>query len=149
MNDIILAGDLNQDIVSREVQQFFNKLGIKDIHQQYNFIELDEIDNTYRDRSKYIDTIAASESILSFVEGCRLYEINEILDTNHRGYIIDIDLKEYFDQEFSSWNQINKSLLDPEKGSHREKFKELVEKMLDSIDIEGNLSKLIEENSSK
>ena len=72
-------------------------MGIKDIHQQYNFIELDEMDNTYRDGSKCIDTIAASESILSFVEGCRLYEINEILDTDHHRYVVDIDLKEYFD----------------------------------------------------
>ena len=33
LNDIILAGDLNQDIASREVQHFFNKLGMKDIYQ--------------------------------------------------------------------------------------------------------------------
>ena len=73
------------------------------------------MDNTYRDGSKYIDTITASESILSFIEGCRLYKVNEILDTDHHRYVVDIDLKEYFDQEFSSWDQINKSLLDPEK----------------------------------
>ena len=94
-------------------------------------------------------TIAASESILLFVEGCRLHEINEILDTDHRRYVVDIDLKEYFDQEFSSWDQINKSLLDPGKRSHREKFKELIEKTLDSIDIKGNLAKLIEGSLSK
>ena len=57
-----------------------------------------------------------------------MYEINEILDTNHHGYVVDIDLKEYFDQEFSSWDQINKSLLDLEKRLHREKFKELIKK---------------------
>ena len=62
------------------------------------------MDNRYRDRSKCIDTIAASESILSFVEEYRLYEINRILDTDHCGYVVDIDLKEYFDQEFSSWD---------------------------------------------
>ena len=107
------------------------------------------MDNTYRDGSKCIDTIAASESILSFVEGCRLHEINEILNTDHCGYVVDINLKEYFDQEFSSWDQINKSLLDPEKRSHREKFEELIEKTLDSMDIEGNLVKLIKGSSLK
>ena len=71
------------------------------------------------------------------------------MDTNHYGYVVDIDLKEYFDQEFSSWNQINKLLLDPGKRSHREKFEELIEKTLDSMDIEGNLVKLIEGSSSK
>ena len=107
------------------------------------------MDNTYRDGSKYIDTIAALDSILSFIEGCRLYKVNEILDTDHRRYVVDIDLKEYFDQEFSSWDQINKLLLDPGKRSYREKFEELIEKMLDSIDIKGNLAKLIEGSSSK
>ena len=107
------------------------------------------MDNTYRDGSKCIDTNTASESILSFVEGYRLYEVNEILDTDHCGYVVDIDLKEYFNQEFSSWDQINKSLLDPGKRSHREKLEELIEKTLDSMDIKGNLSKLIEGSSLK
>ena len=124
-------------------------MGIKDIYQQYNFIELDKMDNTYIDGSKCIDTITASESILSFVEGCRLYEINKILDTDHRGYIVDVNLIVYFDQEFRSWDQINKSLLDPGKRSYREKFEELIDKTLDSMDIEGNLAKLIEGSSSK
>jgi len=78
-----------------------------------------------------------------------LYEINKILDTDHRGYIVDVNLIVYFDQEFSSWDQINKSLLDPGKRSYREKFEELIEKTLDSMDIEGNLAKLIKGSSSK
>ena len=46
VNDIILARDLNQDITSRPVQQFFSKIGIRDIHQHYNQIEFNRIDYT-------------------------------------------------------------------------------------------------------
>ena len=60
------------------------------------------MDNTYWDKSKYIDTIIVSDSILAFVEGCKLCEVNEILDTDYQGYIIDINLIKYFKQEFSN-----------------------------------------------
>ena len=54
------------------------------------------MDNIYWDGSKCIDTIAVSDSILAFVEGYKVYKVNEILDTDHQGYIIDINLIEYF-----------------------------------------------------
>ena len=47
IDDIILAGDLDQDIRLKEVQQFFADLGIQDIHHKINNILLKEIDNTY------------------------------------------------------------------------------------------------------
>ena len=55
------------------------------------------MDNTYWDGSKCINTIVASDSTLAFVEWCKLCEVNEILDTDHRGYIIDVNLIEYFE----------------------------------------------------
>ena len=35
ITSVILAGDLNQNIASLAVQNFFNKIGIRDIHQMY------------------------------------------------------------------------------------------------------------------
>ena len=65
-------------------------------------IRLEEIDNTYRNRSKYIDTVAASENIIRFLEGSKLYETYKILDTDYYGYVIDINLNAYFEEEFSN-----------------------------------------------
>ena len=48
--------------------------------------------------SKPIDTIAASHRILEYVEGCFLLEYNEIVFTNHRSYVIDMNLEEYFNE---------------------------------------------------
>ena len=36
--DVMIGGDYNQDIASTEVQQFFNELQMKDVHQTTNGI---------------------------------------------------------------------------------------------------------------
>jgi len=56
--------------------------------------------------------IAASENIIRFIECSRLYEINEIINTDYWSNIIDINFEQYFEEKFSLWNMINKILLD-------------------------------------
>ena len=41
---MIIEGDLNQDIVLREVQEFCNQLGMKKIHQSFNYIKVKDLD---------------------------------------------------------------------------------------------------------
>ena len=65
-------------------------------------ISLEEMDNTYQNGSKYIDTVAASDNMLSFVEGSKLCEIYKIVDTDHHGYMIDINFSAYFKEKFSN-----------------------------------------------
>ena len=36
VNDVMIAGDLNENIASKQIQQFFNKIGVMDIHQWCN-----------------------------------------------------------------------------------------------------------------
>ena len=67
-------------------------------------IRLDEIDNTHWKRLKCINTVVVLENIIRFVEGSKLCETYEILDTNYCGYVIDINLNDYFDKEFSNWD---------------------------------------------
>ena len=42
-----------------------------------------------------MDMVAAFKNILRFVEGKKLCKTNEILDTDHRGYVIDVNFSEY------------------------------------------------------
>ena len=74
---------------------------MNDIHQRFNRININKLDNTYKNRKKYIDTIATLDNIMSFAEGCTLCKTNEIIDTDHRRHIVDIDLNAYFDEDFS------------------------------------------------
>ena len=47
-------------------------------------------------RSQPIDSIAVSPEILEFIEGCALLNHNEIILSDHRVYIVDFNVKEYF-----------------------------------------------------
>ena len=64
---------------------------------------------------------------MQWAKGSKLCEINKIVETDHRFYIIDIDMEGYFNRKLLEWDEINKSILDPCRKSYREKFKEYVE----------------------
>jgi len=61
--------------------------------------------------------------------------------SDYRAYLIDFNLEEYFQEEFSTWNNINKSILNPSRKSHRAIFLEELEQQLNTYDIEQYLSK--------
>ena len=99
--DATIGGDCNQDIAPTEVQQFFNELQMKDVHQTTNVIELNEIDHTYSRVTKHIDSIAATPNARKHIERRSLHGTNEIINTDHRSCVIDINLEECFLEEFS------------------------------------------------
>ena len=101
-NNIIIAGDINQDIESLEVQQFHIELRASDVHHAFNRIEFSEMNNTYITRSKPIDSIMVSLNIMDCIEGCELLEADKIIITNHCSCIIDINFERYFNSQLSS-----------------------------------------------
>ena len=107
------------------------------------------MDNTYQNRLKCIDTVLASNNILCFVKGSKLCEINEILDIDYQRYVIDMNFGTYFEEEFSNWNNTNKSILDPGKRAYRKRFRELIDKILDTINIKNELERLSSRYASK
>jgi len=40
-------GDYNQDITSKQIKEFFEKLHARDIHQSFNIISEEQLDRTY------------------------------------------------------------------------------------------------------
>ena len=84
---------MNQSIADKEIQNFFIEIGVRDVYSEFNQIEISELDNTYREGTKYIDLIAISQGILNYIEGYRLFEVNKITITDHRVYVFDINLK--------------------------------------------------------
>jgi len=47
VNNIVIGGNFNQDIVSLDIQEVYIKLGIKDIYQYFNYIEVEDLDRTF------------------------------------------------------------------------------------------------------
>jgi len=127
INDIIIAGDYNQDIKSRDITKFFEEIGVRDIHTTMNVLNNDKIDSTYKHGSKQIDSIAATNGIMNYIEGCRLMNYNEIVESDHRVFIVDMDIEEYFKDEFSGWDNINRVMINPARKSHQQKFNKVIE----------------------
>ena len=57
----------------------------------------------------------------------KLFKTYKTINTNHRGYMIDIDLEEFFNEEFSNWDKIDKQVLDLNKRLYHENFKEYID----------------------
>ena len=69
MNDITISGDHNQSIESKQISKFHEGIGVDDIHHKYNNVEKDELDKTNANGSTPIDSIAASNVTIEYVEG--------------------------------------------------------------------------------
>ena len=89
-----------------------------------------DLDKTYKHGSSLIDSITAISGIIEYVEEYQLINYNDIVELDHRAYIIDIAIDKYFDKEFSSWGNINRVIMNPARRNHREVFVELIENQL-------------------
>ena len=130
---------MNQDARSMEIQQFFNEIGLSDVHIRINKIEFENMSSTNKNGSKPIDTIAATEGIIEHVEGCKLLSHAEVVMSDHRSCVIDVNLDEHYEECFSSWDQIDSVKLNPSRRSHKEKFCEALEEQLEEYELENKI----------
>ena len=85
------------------------------------------MDNTNINRKYLIDSLVVLHGILEYVDGYELIHNNEIIYSNYRGYIINMNLEQYFIDQLSEWNNIQKVIINPFRQSHKEKFAEILE----------------------
>ena len=121
------------------MQKFHDEIGVKETHVHVNKLRLEQLDKTYKNGSKPIDSIAATSGIMEHVEGCEVMNHDDIVETDHRACMIDINVEDYFKEEFNVWDDINHVMLNPAKRSHREVFVETTEEQLQSHQLENDL----------
>ena len=92
---------MNQNVNSNEIKKFYSEIGVDEVHSRINLTPLDQLDKTCVRGSSAIDSVVMSEGLLDFVEELLLVSNNEIINTDHRACIVDINLEEYFNKEFS------------------------------------------------
>ena len=97
----------------------------------------------YRRGPKCIDSIATTLTIIQYVEGSVLKERNEIINTDYRAFIVDINLEDYFKKTFSGWDNINKRVLNSSRRLHRDRFQILVEEIIEIMQIEDLINDII------
>lgn len=118
-NDIIVAGDFNKDIHSEYIKEFFRTNSLKDTHSMINS-NSQHTDYTQLRGSKCINSIAMSTSLLDYIIGDIMIETNKITTSDHQGYIIDLNLEEYFQQNTNRFDNINFEILSLSRKIHKE-----------------------------
>ena len=72
------------------------------MHSCINQIDLKNLSSTKQEGSKPIDAIATVEGVAEHIDGCKLLAHADITLSYHRSCLIDVNLKEYFNESFSS-----------------------------------------------
>jgi len=52
-----------------------------------------------------MDTLAATSSVVLYIEGCKILNFSEFILTDHRSIIANINLNEYFDTATSAFDK--------------------------------------------
>ena len=74
--------------------------------------------------------ILETESILQATRESKLVDFDEIIITDHRGFIFDIDINEYFKITGSKHDRSEIRKLNPTNRKHRTQFKDTLEKYI-------------------
>ena len=142
INNIIIAGDYNQYLNDNEVRKFHDAISVHEIHSIVNDVQINQIGRTYKHGSKPIDSFAATSGIMEYVDGCEILGYNEVVESDHRSYLVDISLEEYFNDEMSEWDTIDRVKINPSKRSHRKIFYEEIEHQLNIYNVENDLERM-------
>ena len=98
---MVIYGDYNQYIRDNQVRRFYEAIEVHEIHPLFNEIPMQQIGRTYKHGSRTIDSIAATSGIMDYIDGCKLLDYNDIVESDHRAYVIDIAIDDYFHTEIS------------------------------------------------
>ena len=75
---------------------------MQDVRSLCNNIPLERLEKTHIRGSKPIDSIALASRVLNYIEGMQLIPHNEFAVLDRKLYILDINIKKYFNDQFSS-----------------------------------------------
>ena len=137
--DIIVAGDFNEDVNAKKIQEFVVEIGLCEVFGKVHEVDKNDRDGTLEYGTKCIDYVLVSEGMLNVAEGIELIECNKIVDSDHFGYLTDLNLETYFEEEFNKEREIEYRSLNPKKRTHRKKFAEMCKELLNVIPIEHEL----------
>jgi len=135
VNGIILAGDFNQDIGSDRIQRFLCENGLYEVHREVNECEEQVRDKTYQSGSNQLDAVFVTRKVLRSIKGSKLVDFNDIILSDHRGFIFDMDFEEYFNLNPSRYDRSKTRKLNPNNRKHRIQFKEKLDEYIDQLGL--------------
>ena len=60
---------------------------------------------------------------------------NEIMASDYRSYLIDIDFELYFQQEKNCFNYVNFEILNPSRRTHKDQFREVLDEIMEKLNF--------------
>ena len=117
------------------MQRFMRENGLFDIHKVLNGDTADGKDKTFKSGSKQIDAVLATEEVLESLQDSLILDFKDIVDSDHRGFLFDLDVCQYFSVEASDYDTTDNVTLNPAKRSHRRKFLEKVDEYIDQLNL--------------
>ena len=79
--------------------------------------------------------------LLQYVDRCKVIDFYKILDIDYQGYIIDINLQEYFKVQKFQINQNDSSKLSSRRLIHCIRFKEKVKELIEAFNLQETMEK--------
>ena len=111
--------------------------GLYELHQELTDCPRDKRDNTYKIGRNQINAIFRMKKVNRAAIGSKLVDFNEIIITNHRGFLIDIDFKAYFKLQASQYDKSESRKLNPTNRLHRKQFKEILDEYISQMKLLG------------
>ena len=87
-------------------------------------------DSTCTRGKKCINLVVATIGLLLFIDRSKMINYSEILLSDYRGHIIDIEVEDYFQMISFEIDKVDNSRLNSRKLLHKTKFVEKVEELI-------------------
>ena len=114
--------DINENVADKKIINFINENGMVNVHEQVSNIYENELDSTYKYRTKYIDIIMSTYGLIDYIARCQIIEC----DKDYRGYLLDIEIERYCQYKLNKYDQPNHTILNNMRKSHISKFNKKV-----------------------
>ena len=88
------------------------------MYETVNNIEDNRKDKTHKTGSKQIDVVIVIDSLMQAIIGSKLIDFNKIINTDYRGFLVDIDMNEYFSVDSSIYDKAQHITLDLNRRSY-------------------------------
>lgn len=89
--------------------------------------------------------MSVADRTLPHVIGCEMVNFSAIVVTDHREFLIDIDINTYFNVTISEFNEILKIKLNPNRLSHKTKFTIKAEEIIATLKLDKILKRICED----
>jgi len=132
----------------RNIKQFLINNGLFEVYDLLNSSKNIKWDNTYIKGLKCIEFMAATSSLINFIEKGEIINYNQIIYSDHRGYLIDINLEQYFSMKQFDIDKVNNSQLNSHWLLYKQKFCKKVKEYVQATNLHQLMKEYCNTNAS-